>query len=84
VYATGTKPGVKPVTLQYVRWAAAHVKIPWFAIGGIDLSNLDSVLAAGAQRVCAVSAILNAPDIAEACRQFRKRLQNQSGSQPLQ
>ncbi|MGA2175547.1 MAG: thiamine phosphate synthase [Verrucomicrobiota bacterium] len=74
VYATGTKPGVKPVTLEYVRWAAAHVKMPWFAIGGIDLGNLDAVLAAGAQRVCAVSAILNAPDIAGACRQFRKRL----------
>jgi thiamine-phosphate pyrophosphorylase len=74
VYATATKPGVPPVTLDYVRWAAANVKIPWFAIGGITLDNLDDVLLAGAQRVCAVSAILNAPDIAQACLQFRKRL----------
>ena len=37
VYATGTKPKAKPVTLEYVRWAAANVKIPWFAIGGINL-----------------------------------------------
>jgi|SRR5580658_1505596 thiamine-phosphate pyrophosphorylase len=74
VYATATKPGVPPVTLDYVRWAAANVKIPWFAIGGITLDNLDNVLLAGAQRVCAVSAILNAPDIAQACLQFRKRL----------
>jgi thiamine-phosphate pyrophosphorylase len=74
VYGTATKPGVRPVTLDYVRWAAANVVIPWFAIGGITLDNLDDVVLAGARRVCAVSAILNAPDIARACRQFRKRL----------
>jgi thiamine-phosphate pyrophosphorylase len=74
VYATGTKPTAKPVTLEYVRWAAANVTIPWFAIGGIHLKNLDEVLAAGAQRICVVSAILNAPDIAEACRQFKAGL----------
>lgn len=74
VYATGTKPGAKPVTLEYVRWAASHVAIPWFAIGGIHLGNVDEVVGAGARRICVVSAILNAPDIAEACREFRKRL----------
>jgi thiamine-phosphate pyrophosphorylase len=75
VYATGTKPGARPVTLEYVRWAAARVKIPWFAIGGIHLGNLEEVLGAGAERICVVSAILNAPDIAQACREFKKRLQ---------
>lgn len=74
VFATGTKPGRPPVTLDYVRWAAMHVTIPWFAIGGITLENLDDVLAAGARRICVVSAILNAPDIAAACRAFRNRL----------
>jgi thiamine-phosphate pyrophosphorylase len=74
VYATGTKPAAKPVTLDYVRWAAAKVAIPWFAIGGINLQNLDEVLAAGARRICVVSAILNAPDVAEACREFKRKL----------
>jgi thiamine-phosphate pyrophosphorylase len=74
VYATGTKPQATPVTLNFVRWAAVHVKIPWFAIGGINLGNLDSVLAAGARRICVVSAILNAPDIAAECRKFKERL----------
>jgi thiamine-phosphate pyrophosphorylase len=65
------------VTLDYVRWAAAPqsgVDIPWFAIGGINLENLDDVLAAGAKRVCVVSAILNAPDVAGACAEFREKL----------
>jgi thiamine-phosphate pyrophosphorylase len=74
VYRTGTKPKAKPVTLEYVRWAAANVKIPWFAIGGITLGNLDDVLAAGATRICVVSAILNAKDVMNACSQFRHRL----------
>ena len=55
VYATGTKPMAKPVTLEYVRWAAVNVNIPWFAIGGINLRTLDEVLAAGARRICVIS-----------------------------
>jgi thiamine-phosphate pyrophosphorylase len=74
VYATGTKPTAKPVSLDYVKWAAANVKIPWFAIGGINLENLDAVLAAGARRIGVVSAILNATDIAKACQNFKNRL----------
>ena len=74
VYATGTKPTAKPVTLDYVRWAAAQATVPWFAIGGVNMQTLDAVLAAGAKRICVVSAILNAPDIARACAEFRERL----------
>ena len=75
IYATGTKPTAKPVTLEYARWASAHATVPWFAIGGINLQTLDAVLAAGVKRICVVSAILNAPDIAKACAEFRQRLQ---------
>lgn len=74
VFPTGTKLGRAAVTLDYVHWAAANLKVPWFAIGGIHLGNLDSVLAAGATRICVVSAILNASDVAGACREFRRRL----------
>jgi thiamine-phosphate pyrophosphorylase len=74
VYATGTKPGATPVTLDYVRWAAANVSVPWFAIGGINLTNIHEVLAAGAQRICVVSAILNSDDIAGTCRKFKNHL----------
>jgi len=74
IFATGTKPTAKPVTLDYVRWAAANVPVPWFAIGGINLETLDAVLEAGAKRICVVSAILNAPDVAGVCREFQRRL----------
>ncbi|MGE3312659.1 MAG: thiamine phosphate synthase [Limisphaerales bacterium] len=75
VYPTPTKPGRPGVTLDYVRWAATHLTDrPWFAIGGINAANLDDVLAAGATRVCIVSAILEAPNVVASCREFRRRL----------
>ncbi len=74
IYATDTKPTAKPVTLEYVRWAAANATVPWFAIGGINLQTIDNVLVAGAKRICVVSAILNAPDVAATCAEFRRKL----------
>ena len=74
VFPTGTKPTARAVTVDYVRWAAANVQIPWFAIGGINLENVDQVIAAGATRICVVSAILNRKDIAAACGEFSRRL----------
>ena len=75
VFKTGTKPNANPVTLEYVRWAAKNIRIPWFAIGGITLGNIEEVRAAGARAVCVVSAILNRDDVSAACREFRERLQ---------
>jgi thiamine-phosphate pyrophosphorylase len=74
VYRTATKPSAQPVTLDYVRWATANVSLPWFAIGGISLANLEHVLRAGARRICVVSAILDASDPAKACREFKEQL----------
>ncbi len=60
VYETPTKAGRSAVGLDYVRYAADHATIPWFAIGGIDANNLSEVLAAGADRVAVVRAIMQA------------------------
>lgn len=56
VYATPTKPGRPAVGLDYVRTAAEGLAIPFVAIGGIDLSNIDDVLAAGAKTIGVVRA----------------------------
>jgi thiamine-phosphate pyrophosphorylase len=63
VYATATKPGVEPVGLELVRYAAAHAHAkPWFAIGGIDADNANVVRNAGATGVAVVRAIRDAHD----------------------
>jgi thiamine-phosphate pyrophosphorylase len=75
VFATATKPGVRPVGVELVREVAARVKTPFFAIGGITLDNIDEVLRAGATRVAVVSAILKARGRTEAAAAFKKRLE---------
>jgi thiamine-phosphate pyrophosphorylase len=62
VYATPTKPDYPAVGLELVRHAAETVTRPWFAIGGIDGTNVSEVAAAGARRVVVVRAIRDAPD----------------------
>jgi thiamine-phosphate pyrophosphorylase len=73
VWATPTKPGRNAVGLDLVRYAAAAVRkadeemvgglqLPWFAIGGIDLGNVEQVVEAGASRIVVVRAITEAND----------------------
>ncbi|MFB2922685.1 thiamine phosphate synthase [Aerosakkonema funiforme] len=60
VYETPTKVGKAAAGLEYVRYAAQNASVPWFAIGGIDPTNLNDVLSAGAERIAAVRAIMEA------------------------
>ncbi|HYH27427.1 MAG TPA: thiamine phosphate synthase [Actinomycetota bacterium] len=66
VWETPTKPGRLAAGLDLVRHAAANERRPWFAIGGIDLGNVDEVVEAGASRIVVVRAITEAPDPAAA------------------
>lgn len=65
VYPTPTKPGRPAVGLAYVRQAAQNLDIPAVAIGGIDLSNIDDVLSAGARTIGVVRACTDAPELLE-------------------
>lgn len=70
VYKTPTKPTKAAAGFEYIRYAAANSPLPWFAIGGINLNNLQNVLEAGAQRVSVVRAIMQAEQPALVTRQF--------------
>ena len=75
VWETPTKPGRPAAGLDYVRHAAAHAgEQPWFAIGGIDETNVGEVVAAGARRVVVVRAIRDAADPEGAARRLRAAL----------
>jgi len=71
VFETPTKPGWVPLGLDAVRLAADVSPLPFFAIGGIDVTNARDVVAAGARRLAAVRAIRDAADPAEAARRLR-------------
>lgn len=78
VYATPTKPGKPPAGWDYLAYVARTWHKPWFAIGGIDLSNCDQVLAAGAQRIAVVRAIMEAENPGAVTHQLLQHLQNRS------
>jgi thiamine-phosphate pyrophosphorylase len=74
VHATPTKPGRPAVGLELVRYAAAHARVPFFAIGGLDAGNVQEAIAAGASRVCVLRAIADAPDPERSARELREQL----------
>lgn len=74
-WATPTKAGRPAPGPSLLSFAAGLGTVrPWFAIGGIDLGNLDDVLAHGARRVVVVRAITEASDPGAAAAEFARRL----------
>jgi thiamine-phosphate pyrophosphorylase len=76
-FSTPTKQDAVAGGLELVRAAAATLTVPWFAIGGIDLSNVDEVAGAGAPGVAVVRAIRDASDPEAAARSLRAALDRQ-------
>ena len=76
-FATPTKEDAVAGGLELLRAAARALTIPWFAIGGIDLSNVAEVAAAGAPGVAVVRAIRDAADPEAAARTLRAALDRQ-------
>ena len=74
VHETPTKAGRPAVGLELVRHAAAHATVPFFAIGGIDPTNVAAAIDAGARRVAVLRAIADAPDPRRAARSLRAAL----------
>jgi thiamine-phosphate pyrophosphorylase len=74
-WPTPTKPGrVAPGLSLVSQVAEMESSKPWFAIGGINETNVDEVLASGASRIVVVRAITHAEDPERAAADLRKRL----------
>ena len=71
VHATPTKEGRPAIGVGPVRYAASHVSVPWFAIGGIDPGTVGAVVKAGARRIVVVRAIADAQDPEATARALR-------------
>jgi thiamine-phosphate pyrophosphorylase len=74
VHATPTKEGRPAIGVEPIRYAATHVDIPWFAIGGIDPATIGEVVSAGARRVVVVRALAEADDPQAVARVLRASL----------
>jgi thiamine-phosphate pyrophosphorylase len=76
-FATPTKDDAVAGGLDLLRAAGRTLTVPWFAIGGIELSNVGKVAAAGAPGVAVVRAIRDASDPEAAARLLRVSLDRQ-------
>lgn len=75
VFATPTKTDTAtPLGLDGVRQIRAAVDIPIVGIGGIGLANAAEVMAAGADGIAVVSAIVAADDPHKAARGLKKKI----------
>jgi thiamine-phosphate pyrophosphorylase len=72
IWETPTKQGRPAVGLELIAHAAGNAPHPFFAIGGIDPSNVAQVVEAGARRLCVVRAIRDAADPTAVAEQLRR------------
>jgi thiamine-phosphate pyrophosphorylase len=71
IWETPTKRGRPAVGLELISHAASNASHPFFAIGGIDASNVSQVVEAGARRLCVVRAVRDAENPAAAAEELR-------------
>ena len=74
LFPTASKEDIRPATPETLRAIKKAVSIPVAAIGGITEENIDAVLAAGADMVCVIAAVVAAPDPREAARRLAARI----------
>jgi len=70
IYPTGSKNDAGVVGPQRLKLVKPAIHIPLVAIGGINKNNAREVIEAGADSVCVISAVLNAPDMTLEARQL--------------
>jgi len=81
VHATPTKPGRPAVGLELIRHAASAPRaVPWFAIGGIDTTNVGAVVDAGARRIVVVRALTASSDPEATARALRGALPQEAAT----
>lgn len=74
VFPSATKQFSEQVGTELLAEVAPRVSLPWFAIGGIDESRLDTVLSAGARRIAVSAALNQAEDPRGVARGIKDRL----------
>jgi thiamine monophosphate synthase len=61
-----------PAGIQLIQQIRSAVKIPLVAIGGINLANAPEVIRAGADSLCAISAIVRREDVQAEIKKFQR------------
>jgi len=79
IFRTASKPDLRPIGLGSIRQGKKKVKIPFFAIGGIDQENVGEVIRAGAERVAVIHAVCSAKSVRRAAQEMKRRIREAKG-----
>jgi thiamine-phosphate diphosphorylase len=83
IFPTGSKGNTRPANVDRIREVKAAVSLPVVAIGGIDASNIASVIGAGADAAAVISAVCGAEDQHAAARELAAAFgQRTAGNDP--
>lgn len=77
VFASPTKPGAVRAPLTLFAAARRALDRRLVAIGGITVENAPAVIEAGADAIAVISALFDAPDVAERARAFQRLFEPQ-------
>jgi len=73
IFQTATKHDAgKPAGIALIEEIRARVDIPLIAIGGINLANAPEVVSAGADGLCAISAVVAKKDVGREIERFQE------------
>jgi thiamine-phosphate pyrophosphorylase len=76
IFRTSTKKNAGvPVGVKLIKEISKRVSIPIVAIGGIALSNAKEVIRAGADSICAISAVITKADVKQEIVKFQSLFQ---------
>jgi thiamine-phosphate pyrophosphorylase len=81
IFATSTKElSMTPLGPGMIQKISPHLKIPFTVMGGINRSNIEQVIQAGARRIAVVTAVTKAEDIGQAVRELRQAINDHESS----
>lgn len=72
IFATSCKPDLAPRGLEFLHEICESVKIPVYAIGGINAENIGQIVQAGAGGACIMSGFMACENPAEFIKDLRK------------
>ncbi len=78
IFDTLSKQIKVPIGLDIIRKAKDSLKIPFFAIGGINLNNLDQIIRAGGKRIAVISAVVLSDDVKSSAAELLERIRYQN------
>jgi len=74
IFHTPSKQIKASIGLDIIRKTKGILRIPFFAIGGINLNNLDQIVQAGGKRIAVISAIATSDDMKSSAEKLLEKL----------